>query len=62
MSILGPQSADQEVKQNQIITTSFKKQLESMTNFARESECIISKEINTNDETVGIKYQVSTLY
>jgi hypothetical protein len=62
MSILGPQSADQEVKQNQIITTSFKKQLESMTNFARESECIISKEINTNDVTVGIKYQVSTLY
>jgi hypothetical protein len=62
MSILGPQSADQEVKQNQIITTSFKKQLESMTNFARESECIISKERNTNDETVGIKYQVSTLY
>jgi len=31
MSMLGPQSADQEVKKNQAITTLFKKQLKSMT-------------------------------
>jgi hypothetical protein len=59
MSMLGPQSADQEVKLNQTITTSFEKQLQSMTNFARESECIVSKEINTNNVS---RHQVSTLY
>lgn len=53
--MLGPQSADQEVKQNQTIVRSLKKQLESMTNQVRKSECKNWKEIDAYDVTVGIK-------